>query len=457
MPAEAAERPLRILQVSTLDRGGGAEQVAWNLHQAYRARGHDAWLAVGRKRSSDPTVLPLAAPSLPRRGSWAWGCQGLSNHLQPWQGRLPGIGRARQFLRDLADGWEGLARRYGVEDFHHPASRALLSLPPHRPDLVHAHNLHGGYFDLRYLARLSRQVPVVLTLHDAWLLSGHCAHSLGCERWRTGCGRCPDLGIYPAVPRDATAWNWRRKRAIFARSRLYVATPCQWLLDRVAQSILAPAMIEGRVIPNGVPTDVFYPGDRRAARVALGLPLDQPILLMAANGLKHNVFKDYQTLHAALSQLADTATTPLRVVALGETATDEHLGQMHIQFVPHTLDQQRVADYYRAADLYLHAARAETFPNTILEAMACGTPVIATAVGGIAEQVKAGVTGLLVAPGDARAMADGIRLLLDDPVKRDRFSRAGVKIVIEQFDLTGQVGRYLGWYREMMEGVDAAN
>jgi len=55
---------------------------------------------------------------------------------------------------------------------------------------------------------------------------------------------------------------------------------------------------------------------------------------------------------------------------------------VHIQFVPHTLDQRRVADYYRAADLYLHAARAETFPNTILEAMACGTPVIATAVGG---------------------------------------------------------------------------
>ena len=267
----------------------------------------------------------------------------------------------------------------------------------------------------------------------------------------------PDLDIYPAVPHDATAWNWRRKRAIFARSRLYVATPCQWLLDRVAQSILAPAVIEGRVIPNGVPTEVFYPGDRRAARVALGLPLDQPVLLMAANGLKQNVFKDYQTLRAALGHLADTATAPIQVIALGETAADEHIGQVHLQFAPHTLDPRRVADYYRAADLYLHAARAETFPNTILEAMACGTPVIATAVGGIAEQVEAGVTGLLVAPGDARAMAGGIRFLLDDPVKRDGFSRAAVKSVVEQLGLAGQVGRYQGWYREMMERVDAAN
>lgn len=89
--------------------------------------------------------------------------------------------------------------------------------------------------------------------------------------------------------------------------------------------------------------------------------------------------------------------------------------------------------------------------------MACGTPVIATAVGGIAEQVEAGVTGLLVAPRDARALAGGIRLLLDDPVKRDGFSRAAVKSVVEQFGLVGQVGRYQGWYREMMERVDAAN
>jgi len=254
LPAEAAGRPLRILQVSTLDRGGGAEQVAWNLHQAYRARGHDAWLAVGFKQSSDDRVLTIGQPSLPpigqsslppigrpplppmgrsslppigrsslppmgrsslpRRGSWAWWCQGLSNHLQPWDGRLRGVGRVRHYLRDLADGWEGLGRRVGLEDFRHPASRALLSLPPERPDIVQAHNLHGRYFDLRYLAPLSRQVPVVLTLHDAWLLSGNCAHSFACDRWLNGCGQCPDIGIYPGLPRDATAWNWRRKRAI---------------------------------------------------------------------------------------------------------------------------------------------------------------------------------------------------------------------------------------------------
>ncbi len=448
LPTE--DRPLGILQVSTLDWGGGAEQVAWNLHQAYRARGHDAWLAVGRKQSTDAQVLPIGQPALPRRGSWSWWCQGLRNRLQPWDGRLRGIGRLRRELRDLADGWPGLARRYGLEDFHHPASRALLNLPPEQPDIVHAHNLHGGYFDLRCLAPLSHQVPVVLTLHDAWLLSGNCAHSFDCERWRSGCGRCPDIGIYPGLPRDATAWNWRRKRWIYARSRVVVATPCHWLAERVMKSILAPAVIECRVIPNGVPTDLFRPANRADARAALGLPRHEPVLLFAANGIRANRFKDYATLRAAIVCLAQTAKAPMRLIALGEAAPAEQIGKLHLEFVPHTRDQRLVARYYQAADLYLHAARADTFPNTILEALACGTPVIATAVGGIPEQIDADVDGLLVPVGDAQALAEAIRALVADSARRARMSAAATEIARSRFGLEVQTDRYLDWYREIL-------
>ncbi len=69
--------------------------------------------------------------------------------------------------------------------------------------IVQCHNLHGGYFDLRALQWLSARVPTLLTLHDMWTLTGHCAHALGCDRWRTGCGRCPDLKLDPAIRADA--------------------------------------------------------------------------------------------------------------------------------------------------------------------------------------------------------------------------------------------------------------
>jgi len=95
----------------------------------------------------------------------------------------------------------------GKEDFSFPDTRHLFHKVGDLPGIVHAHNLHGGYFDLRVLPWLSRQVPVILTLHDAWLLAGHCAHSFDCQRWKSGCGQCPNLSIPPVAKRDATASN----------------------------------------------------------------------------------------------------------------------------------------------------------------------------------------------------------------------------------------------------------
>ncbi len=175
---------------------------------------------------------------------------------------LPPIGRLRRALDSVRTPAELLHRWQGREHFDYPGSTRLLDMPPTPPDLVHGHNLHGGYFDLRTLATLSRKVPVALTLHDEWLLTGHCAYTLGCDRWRTGCGSCPDLTIYPAIRRDATAANWAAKRRIYADSRLAISAPSRWLLDRASASSLAEGATSMRVIPNGVDTSRFKPGDR---------------------------------------------------------------------------------------------------------------------------------------------------------------------------------------------------
>jgi len=152
-----------ILQVSTSDGGGGAEKVAWNLFRAYRQHGLSSWLAVGYKRSDDPDVLLLPngdyrkvgthlachrehAFTLSRKGSWGREVA-----------KLATVGQPRRLLEI----------QRGHEDFDFPGAWQLLDLPPERPDIVHCHNLHGSYFDLRALPWLSQQVPTILTLHDA--------------------------------------------------------------------------------------------------------------------------------------------------------------------------------------------------------------------------------------------------------------------------------------------------
>lgn len=460
---------MRILQISTSDMGGGAEKVAWNLFQAYRQRGHHSWLAVGAKRSDDAEVFVI--PNREPRGRWSRFWWAVHTRLGTLAEQIPGAWHLSRLIRALSAPGRLLDRYRGLEDSRFPGTWHLLELHPHPPDVVHCHNLHGGYFDLRALPWLSHQLPVILTLHDAWLLSGHCAHSFECDRWTTGCGDCPDLSIYPSIRRDATAYNWRRKQAIYTQSRFYVATPSRWLMRKVEQSMLKVAVAEGRVIPNGVDLASFHPGDKKEARAVLNIPEEARMLLFAANGIRRNPWKDYRTLRTAIALVAEHLYGQHVIfVALGDDAPAETIGRAEVRFVPYQKDPSAVASYYQAADVYTHAALADTFPNTVLEALACGSPIVATAVGGVVEQVKGlwipdspsqhpllnkcvieEATGVLVPAGDAESMAASIaRMLKNEPLRRQLGANAA-RDAENRFDLRRQADQYLAWYQDIVD------
>lgn len=455
-------RALRILQVSTSDIGGGAERIGWQLFQAYRKRGFPSWIAVGIKRSNDSDVF-IIPNDAHQNGLTRLLLQAVDRVARF---RSPGLRQAlRRGAELLSKPGRFAAYRRGEEDFDFPGTPFILDLPPQRPDILHCHNLHRNYFDLRALPGLSAQVPIVLTLHDAWLLSGHCAHSFDCVRWQTGCGVCPDLTIHPPIKRDATAFNWRRKRDIYARSRFYVAAPSRWLMDKVAGSMLAPAMVESRVIPNGMDLSVFCPPrDRQAVRAELGIPPDTPLLLFVASGIRNNIWKDFQTLRAVVGQVSERLDgRDVLFLALGEDAPSERVGSAWVRFIPYQESPEKVAHYYQAADVYVHAARVDTFPNTVIEALACGVPVVATAVGGIPEQIRSleaipaygadEATGILVRADDAEAMtAAVVRLLTDEPLRRQLGNNAA-RDARQRFDLERQVDAYLEWYREIVSNM----
>ncbi|MEM8543259.1 MAG: glycosyltransferase [Cyanobacteria bacterium P01_H01_bin.119] len=442
---------LRIAQVNAADHGGGAEKIALSLHQGYLAKGLRAWLTVDRSYSDELSVLEI--PHRQYGSLWSQGWQRLAQPLRR-RNRHKIINRLHKLLHlGLARPGFWVEHWLGHEDFDYPASYHLLDFLPEKVDLIHGHNLHGRYFDLRALPVLSRKLPVVLTLHDAWLLSGHCAHSFECDRWRTGCGSCPDLSIIPPIVRDGTRYNWLRKRDIFAKSRLYIATPSRWLMDKVHQSMVAPAIADWRVIPNGIDTSTFKPADNQVqVRRALGLPEDAKILLFAATSIRQNPWKDFQMLRSALGQIAvQLPKEKILFLALGEQAPDEQIGIARLQFVPFQNGDKAVAAYYQAADVYLHGAKADTFPNTVLEALACGTPVVATAVGGIPEQICAGETGFLVAPGDAAAMAQSTVALLTRPALSRQLSAQARQAAVAQFSLEQMVCQYTGWYQDILQ------
>ena len=256
---------MRILAVNTMDRSGGAEKIASDLVTGFGQTGHSATLAVGRSRGG------IASLQIPQDRDYK-----PKNSIAP----KPATEKIRnsEFLN-------------GIEDFNFPGTWDLLNLESEQADLLHLHNLHGGYFDLRALPWLSKQLPTVLTLHDAWLTSGHCAHSIGCERWLTGCGECPDLNIYPSIPKDGTVFNWKRKVEIVSASNLHIVTPSKWLMDKFRASVLWPYFLSNKVIPNGVDHSIYYTGSKHEARDLLGLPVDSVILLSVFNVIKKRTIR----------------------------------------------------------------------------------------------------------------------------------------------------------------------
>lgn len=438
---------MKILQLSTYDRAGGAEKVAFDLHQAYRKLGHDARLLVRYKRTDAPHVIeadPYAFTS-----PWASLTEALDQHIAH-QKTFRGQYRLRDWLQRTAWPQRWLDTWHGVENFNYPYSYSILDEDGWRPDVIHAHNLHGDYFDLRALAPLSHQTLFTWTLHDTWALTGHCGYFIDCERWREGCGHCPDLKRAPAIRQDRTAENWQRKQRIYTQSRLAVVTPSRWLMEHVEHSMLQPA--RRRVIPNGVDITVYRPGIRQRARAVLGLSQTAFIcMFIAYSASTTNIYKDVTTIDRAVrSVAAQRPDSELQCVCVG--ANDRGSApDASFHYTGYLDDPEQIVLYYQAANVLLHAANAENFPCVILEALACGTPIIATAVGGIPEQIVEESTGFLVPRGDSDVMAGRLAQLIDHPDQCEKMGLAAALHAQQNFSLERQVANYLQWFEECWE------
>ena len=456
--------PLRVLHVNSHDLGGGAERVAGTLADGLRRRGHKVCMAVGFKRGTDPHVVELTDAA---DGVWDRVRRHLDASLAPFAGRIPGPGRARVWLRRVGRRQRLLDWWRGRETFEWPASRTYLSDVASRFDVVHLHNLHSDYFDLELLPRLSRSVPVIATLHDEWMLTGHCACTLGCERWRVGCGQCPDLSIYPAIRRDATADNWERKRKIFAASRLVIVTPSHWLGTRVSASALAPAAIRTAVVPNGIDLRRFCPGDRALARHKLALPAEADVVVFTASGGEANRFKDHQTLRTAMAMVSVKrfGNRPLCLVLFGSQGEPRTINGYTEHPIRLPAGSDLIPEIYRAADVYVHASNADNFPLGVLEALACGIPVVATAVGGIPDQFPAitalplaastqatqgAPAGLLVPPRDAPSMADAILRILAERRFARELGATAHDVAVANYDAEAMVTQYERLYEDAL-------
>lgn len=443
---------MKILVLSTKEKGGGAEAVALRLAKAYQTAGHEVRAGVRECHSDDPIVREIPHEAQRRRNPWKKALLGISQGLERYEDRIKGAWRVGHFASDMAEPMRTLARERGHEDFYYPATDEFIA--NYKPDVIHAHNLHGGYFDLRCLPDISQQIPFFLTLHDMWSFTGHCGYSISCDRWRDACGNCPDLTLYPKVKRDGTAYNLQRKSEIYANSRLFVASPSLWLKNCAEASVLQQGIESIRHLPYGIDLDIYQPDEQPRVRAELNLPQNAAILMFSGAKFTRNPFKDVGTLLRTVDRLAERRPSQdIIFLALGDDAPPKVLSEaVRVMYVPYQNDPHQVAKYYQAADIYLHAARADNFPLAVLEALACGLPVIATDVGGVGEAIQVGETGFLVTQGDDAAMTEVIWSLLTDENRCRAMGQAAAEDAKQHFDQHREAATYLEWFQKILDG-----
>jgi len=439
-----------ILQINHADIRGGAGKISYDLFRMLNNLGYNTYFAVGIKESKNKKVIQIS------------NCQNqdpFERFLSKLSTRFHKIPVLRMLshkinqLRTLSTLPQKI-RCYlnGIDDFEFPETSGLFRLIPHfTPHIIHCHSLCWGYFDLRMLPEINQKVPIVITHHDAWLIGGSCLHPVDCGRWRIGCGQCPLFSKKNLICRDGTADNWKQKAEIFKKCKLCVITPCQWLLDMVHQSMMKDGIIMSRVIPNGVDLNSFHPENKNGARIEMDLPINKKIILFVGGNLRKSKWKDYQTLKSTVKNISNYGIDVLCVVVGGESSSVIY-GEAEIKFIPFVSDSSILTHYYNAADIYVHPARVDTFPTVILEALACGTPVVASAVGGIPEQIIEGKTGFLVPPGDSQTMAERIIFLLEHEEVRHQMGKQAAEDAKDRFGLERMVNEYVQVYEELVTG-----
>jgi glycosyltransferase involved in cell wall biosynthesis len=241
---------------------------------------------------------------------------------------------------------------------------------------------------------------------------------------------------------------WLRKYAALGGvkpGRLHLVAVSRWLANEAKRSTLL-RNFPVSVIPNGLDTEDFRQRDKEFAREILRIPRDTSVVLFVAEPVNRPT-KGFSLLIQTLNGIHDS--TNLLLVSMGSGRPPSEVKVPYLN-LGHIRNDRVCSLAYNAADVFVISSLQDNLPNTVLEAMACGTPVVGFAVGGVPDMVRHGVTGLLVPPQDVAALRTAICELLKDPVRRIEMAANCRDIAVKEYSLEIQSKRHVELYESIL-------
>ena len=336
-----------------------------------------------------------------------------------------------------------------LEVFSMP-SLTRQTIPADASDVSGVVHLHWIAFmaDYRsFFGAIPDRVPIVWTLHDMNPITGGCHYSGDCNQFKRGCGNCGQ--VLNAGPDDVSYQGFDTKQRALRRKNLTVVAPSLWLKQLAESSPVFPPSTTYHHIRLGFDLKQLYPLPKLAARKMLGIETQATLIGFGAESV-NNRRKGLDLLLPPLARLKNETPIECLVIGSGNIA-DSKLDLPKIHALGYLDDPQKIAQFYSACDLVVVPSREDNQPQVGLEAMACGTPVVAFDVGGISEYVHPGITGWLAKPESSIDLAIQIRKLISDAESRANLSDRCRRWMEQEFDITKQAEKYMALYQRLIE------
>jgi len=412
---------LKIIHLNHTDISGGAARAAYRIHHALRDLDVNSTMRVDSSTSGDWTV---ASPKGKLRKALTM--------IRPHLGKI-----ALRFLKTTNP------------ILHSPSiipSGRVTSLNNSDADILHLHWVQGEMLSVADIGRLKK--PVVWTLHDMWSFCGaeHYTHDF---RFQHGYVK-HNRPVYEHGF-DLNRWIWERKKKHW-QTPMHLVTPSHWLADCVAMSALMQDW-PVEVIAYPIDLERWKPVDKSLARQLLDLPMQAPLLLFGAMGGGQDPRKGFDLLQEALKHL-QRKIEGLQLVIFGQLAphNSPDLG-FPVHYTGHLHDDLSLRVLYSAVDVFLLPSRQDNLPNTGVEALACGTPVVAFNTCGLPDIVQHQQTGYLARAFEPEDIAEGIQWILANKERYQQLSTNARQFAVDNFSSKIVAQKYRRLYEQVLAKV----
>jgi glycosyltransferase involved in cell wall biosynthesis len=375
---------MKILLLSTFDLEGGAAIAATRLMQALSKNGHQVKMLVASKTSNNINV---------EQASSVFGNKTQKVHLAIEKGLflLHEKNKSIRFQFSTAIS--------GFSIYENP----LLEWA----DIIHIHWTLQGFLSLQELSNLQKLgKPIVWTLHDMWAFTGGCHYAGDCDHFQRECGHCPYLKS--PSQKDLSFKIYQKKKSIY--KNFQIITCSQWL-GQVAEtsSLLKDFKIEA--IANPIDTNLFLPSkNRKKLKQLLNLDPSKSYILFGASSLKDQR-KGLQYFLEAMKLYRQSHSDLPSIILYGSQNHDVKIDGFEI-IHSGFLSQNELIAYYQASDIYVITSVEDNLPNTVMEAIACGLPVLSFETGGIPEMVQHLQSGYIAKYKSIEDICNGLDVLL---------------------------------------------